>query len=240
MTGNQQIVHTPPGGNKEKKCLSCGEKLAKRQRRYCSKRCKDLLLFSLRWLKNLLLPLHTNYATFSFSDYILVTNVLPYRSNEVFSFFYQRTPGKTPAEDLKSMCIELSREWYNKNRQSRCRSLTAIHILNKGQKGAATRSMVEPVARISGASVLKQLKTLNLSFDDIRSDGSKEKLKTAYRQEALRTHPDVGGDGEKFKVIVEAYQELIEWLKHPRFTISRGVPGKWSYDGGSFKWRAPL
>ncbi|MEW6671726.1 MAG: J domain-containing protein [Thermodesulfobacteriota bacterium] len=197
-------------------------------------------MFSLRWLKNLLLALHTNYGTFSFSEYLLIINILPYRSHEVFSFFYKRTPGQTPAEDLKAMCIELSREWYNKNKESRCRSLTAIHILNKAQKGTITRNMVEPVARISGATVLKQLKTLNLSLDDVRPNGSKDKIKAAYRKEALKTHPDVGGDGEQFKIVVEAYQELIEWLKHPHFIISRGVPGKWSYDGGSFKWRAPL
>ena len=197
-------------------------------------------MFSLRWLKNLLLALHTNYGTFSFSEYLLIINVLPYRSNEVFSFFYKRTPGRTPAEDLKAMCIELSREWYHKNKQSRCRLLTAIYILNKGQKGTVSRNMVEPVARIKGAKIQKPLKILKLSIDEIHSEGSGEKTKTAYRKEALRTHPDVGGDGEKFKIVSEAYQELSEWLKHPCFIISRGLPGRWSYDGASFKWRAPL
>jgi len=197
-------------------------------------------MFSLRWLKNLLLALHTNYGTFSFSEYLLIINVLPYRSPEVFSFFYERTPGQTPAEDLKRMCIELSREWYNKNKQSRCRSLTAIHILNKGHKGTITGDMVKPVAKISGTNIQKQLRTLKLSIHDIRSDESSRKIKTAYRKEAMRTHPDVGGDGEKFKIVSEAYQELFQWLKHPRFIISRGVPGKWSYDGSSLKWRAPL
>jgi len=235
-----EIIHSRPGGAKEKRCLSCGNLLTNRRRRYCSKRCRDLLLFSLRWLKNLLLALHTNYGTFSFSEYLLIINVLPYRSHEVYSFFYKRTPGRTPADDLKAMCIELSSEWYNKNLKSRCRLLTAIHILNKGHKGSVSRNMVEPVARLKGAHIQKPLKILKLSIDEIRSEGSGDKIKTAYRKEALRTHPDVGGDGEQFKMVTEAYRELSEWLKHPCFIISRGLPEKWSYDGASFKWRAPL
>lgn len=240
MENRNEIIHSSHGSRKSRKCLSCGEALPHGKKRYCSKTCKDLLIFSLRWLKNLLIPLHTNYGTFSFSEYLLIINILPFRSHEVFSFFYKRTPGRTPAEDLKAMCIDLSREWYHKNKQSRCRLLTAIHILNKGQKGTVSDDMVRPVTKICKSTIQKQLKTLKLSIDDIRSAGSKEKLKTAYRKEALQTHPDVGGDGEQFKIVAEAYQELIEWLKHPHLIMSRGVPGKWSYDGSSFKWRAPL
>lgn len=240
MEKKHAIICCPAGSKREKRCLACGALLPSRRKRYCSKRCKDLLMFSLRWLKNLLLVLRTNYGTFSFSEYLLIINILPYRSREVYSFFYRRTPGQTPAEDLKSMCIELSREWYNKNKQSRCRPLTAIHILNQGRRGAFSTDMVRPMAKISESHIQKQLQTLKLTIHDIRSDKSREKLKSAYRKEAMRTHPDVGGNGEKFKIVSEAYQELIEWLKHPRFIITRGVPDKWSYDGSSFKWRAPL
>lgn len=240
MHNRNEIICSLSSQKIEKKCLSCGEHLSNRRRRYCSKTCKDLLLFSLRWLKNLLLALHTNYGTFSFSDYFLVINILPYRSSEVFSFFYKRTPGHTPAEDLKAMYIELSREWHEKNTESRCRTLTAIHILNKGQRGTVPKATVQPVERLSGAKIHRQLRTLKLTVEDICSDGSRGRIKSAYRREAMRTHPDVGGNGEKFKIVAESYQELIEWLKHPNFVTSRGVPGKWSYDGASFKWRAPL
>jgi len=134
----------------------------------------------------------------------------------------------------------LSRTWYHKNRQCNCRSLAAVHTLSKGKRGVVSRDLIKPISRISRASVQKQLKTLKLSVDDIRSNGSNEKLKSAYRRAALETHPDVGGDGEKFRIVSEAYQELVEWLKHPRFVMSRGVPGKWSYDSCSYRWRAPL
>ena len=240
MQNNNEIISFTQGTDKEKKCLSCGTILGKRKRRYCSKECKDLLIFALRWLKNLLLALHTNYATFSFSEFLLVVNVLPHRSNEVFSYFYKRTPGKAPAEDLKAMCIELSREWYNKNKQTKCRALASIYILNKGQRGIISKELMKPMEKKSKSNIKKQLKFLKLSIEETDSEGLKEKIKAAYRKEAMKTHPDVRGDEEKFKIISEAYQELIEWLKSPSFIIGRGVPGKWSYDGSTYKWRTPL
>ncbi|MFC1815508.1 J domain-containing protein [Thermodesulfobacteriota bacterium] len=240
MKINSEIISTAYGNGKKKKCLSCGAALDNKKKRYCSKACKDLLIFALRWLKNLLLALHTKYATFSFSEYLLIINVRPHRSNDVFSYFYKRTPGKAPAEDLKKMCIELSREWYNKNKQTNCRVLASIHILNKGQKGVISKDLIKPMVKKSKSNIKKQLISLKLSVEDIDDEGSKEKIKAAYRKEALKTHPDVGGDEEKFKSISEAYQELISWLKNPHFIIRRGVPGKWSYDGRNFKWRTPL
>lgn len=240
MENKNQIINPSADTGKRKTCLSCGAALDKRKRRYCSKRCKDLLLFALRWLKNLLLAINTNYATFSFSEKLLIVNVLPYRSNEVLSYFYKRNPGKSPADDLKSMCIELSREWYDKNKQSGCRALAAVHILNKGQKGVISEDSIRPVSKISRSNIQKQLKALKLSIRDIHSEVSKERVRAAYRKQALKTHPDVGGDGEKFKIVSESYQEIIEWLKNPHFVISHGVPGKWSYDGDSYKWKTPL
>jgi len=240
MPSKNEIIYSQAGRGRHKICLSCGAGLDKRKRRYCSKDCKDLLIFALRWLKNLLLALNTNYATFSFSEYLLVVNILPYRSEEVFSFFYQRTPGRTPAEDLKAMCIELSREWYNNNQDTNCRALASIHILKKGLTGIVAKDLVKPVTRKGGANIKRQLKALRLSLEDVESERSKEKVKAAYRKEAMKTHPDVGGDGEKFKIVSESYQELIQWLKSPSYVVTRGVPEKWSYDGQSYKWRAPL
>jgi len=138
------------------------------------------------------------------------------------------------------MCLELSRDWYNKNEQTNCRALASVHILEKGQKGVVSRDLVKPVAKKSKSGIKRQLKSLKLSIGDMDSERSMEKVKTAYRREAMRTHPDVGGDGEKFKIVSESYQELIQWLKSPVFIIGRGVPNKWSYDGTSYRWRTPL
>jgi hypothetical protein len=191
-------------------------------------------------LKNFLLALNTNYATFSFSDHLLIVNVLPYRSKDVFSFFYERKNGRPPAEDLKAMCLDLSREWYHKNQQTRCRTLASIYVLNQGEKGIISRDAIRPVTKRTRTRIQQQLNCLKLSVADVASEKSEEKVKAAYRREALKTHPDVGGDGAKFRIISNAYHELIAWLKNPSFVYERGVPDKWSYDGSSYKWRTPL
>lgn len=235
------LVHAEPINGNQKKCLACGGKLGKRRRRYCSKECKDRLVFALGWLKNFLLALNTNYATFSFSDQLLVVNVLPHRSRDVFSFFYDRKDGRTPAEDLKTMCLDLSREWYHKNQQTRCRNLASMYVLNKQKKGLISRDTIRPLIRRTRTNVQQQLKCLKLSIKDVDSDKSEERVKAAYRREAMRTHPDIeGGDGARFRIVSEAYHELITWLKKPTFICERGVPEKWSYDGAGFKWRTPL
>jgi len=240
MKNKTTISASDDSHKKKKACLSCGAVLNGRKRRYCSKNCKDKLQFALRWLKNLLLALNTKYATFSFSEYFIIINILPYRSKEVFSYFYKRTPAKTPADDLKSMYLEMSKAWYHKNVQTKCRMLASTHILNKGQTGIVHKDSIRPETKTSGSTVQRQTKLLKLSLEDIIAEKSKEKIKTAYRKEALRTHPDVGGDGEEFKIISEAYQELVQWLENPSFTIRRGLAGRWSYDGLSYQWRTPL
>lgn len=235
------LVRSDANNGARKRCLACGARLVKRQRRYCSKECKERLVFALGWLKNFLLALNTNYATFSFSDQLLIVNVLPYRSRDVFSFFYERGNGRTPAEDLKAMCLDLSREWYHKNQQTRCRSLASMYVLNKRKKGLISRDTIRPVIRKTRTTIQQQLKCLKLSVKDVDSEKSEERIKAAYRREALRTHPDVGGgDGAEFRIVTDAYHELIVWLKNPTFVCERGVPGKWSYDGAGFRWRVPL
>ena len=223
-----------------KTCVSCGMLLPKRKRRYCSKECKDRLIFALRWLKNLLLALNTNYATFSFSERFLIVNVMPFRSKDVYSFFYQRNSGRSPAEDLKTMCLDLSQEWYQKNQQTRCRPLTSLHMLNQWKKGLVTRETMRPVIKRIRTNFQQQLKCLKLSLEDVSSEKSEESVKAAYRREALKTHPDKGGDSSQFRAVSDAYQEVTAWLKNPSFVFVRGIEGKWSYDGTSCKWRTPL
>ena len=115
-----------------------------------------------------------------------------------------------------------------------------MYILDKGQKGIISKDLIKPLEKKSRSNIKKQLKCLKLRNEETDSEGLREKIRVAYRKEAMKTHPDVGGDEEKFKILSEAYQELIEWLKSPSFIIGRGVPDKWSYDGSTYKWRTPL
>jgi preprotein translocase subunit Sec63 len=45
---------------------------------------------------------------------------------------------------------------------------------------------------------------------DIKIDATPELIKKAYRQKALETHPDKGGNEEKFKKIQEVYETLSD------------------------------
>tara|TARA_R110002012_G_scaffold136456_3_gene290875 strand:- start:649 stop:1026 length:378 start_codon:yes stop_codon:yes gene_type:complete len=43
----------------------------------------------------------------------------------------------------------------------------------------------------------------------LKKSASQEDIKQAFREKALQTHPDKGGDPEEFKLVREAYEELI-------------------------------
>jgi curved DNA-binding protein CbpA len=42
----------------------------------------------------------------------------------------------------------------------------------------------------------------------VSSDASRERIKAAYRDLARKTHPDAGGDPERFAMIAEAWEVL--------------------------------
>ena len=64
-------------------------------------------------------------------------------------------------------------------------------------------------------------------------------IKSAYRRQALRHHPDHGGDSASFRRIHQAYQELVDWAESPSFVNRRGFPDKWFYDGMTNRWVQP-
>ena len=43
----------------------------------------------------------------------------------------------------------------------------------------------------------------------LKRSASQEDIKNAFREKALETHPDKGGDEEEFKIVREAYEYLI-------------------------------
>ncbi len=64
-------------------------------------------------------------------------------------------------------------------------------------------------------------------------------IKTAYRQQALKHHPDRGGDADSFRKIHQAYEELLNWAENPSFVRRRGFPDKWFYDSTTNRWVQP-
>jgi len=227
------------GGHKKKTCVSCGSQLSGRKRRYCSKECKELLVFALGWLKNLLLPLNTNYATFSFTDTVLIINILSFFSKEVSTFLYRRMPGMTPADGLKEVCKTLNREWYVKSQESRSRRAASEHLLRIGIQDLIRKDTVTPVSVSAGSMIGRKLSFFNLDLADLDGDALGQ-IKRAYRKEIKKHHPDYGGDPEDFIRISDAYRDIIDHIENPTVRVRTGLPGRWSYDGSSYKWSAPL
>ena len=227
------------GNEKDKFCISCGTKLLGRKRRYCSKECKDLLIFALSWLKNLLLALHTNYATFSFTDSHLIINILSFFSKEVSTFLYERIPGKTPAEGLKEVCKTLNKEWYEKKQASRSRRAASEHLLKIGIRDIIPKDNVTPISTSRNSKISRKLTFFNLCLLDLEKNPFKQ-IKSAYRKEVKKHHPDYGGNPKDFINISEAYKDVLYCLSHPNTRTRSGLPGKWSYDGSNYKWSAPL
>jgi DnaJ domain len=56
----------------------------------------------------------------------------------------------------------------------------------------------------------------------IDSNATLDEIKRAYRKRALSTHPDHGGDGERFRAVQRAYEKALEKrVKPARKRVSR-------------------
>jgi len=64
-------------------------------------------------------------------------------------------------------------------------------------------------------------------------------IKSAYRRQARKHHPDLGGSKIAFRQVHEAYKDLIKWAEEPSFSRRNGFPDKWFYDGFKNKWVQP-
>lgn len=222
-------------------CRSCGRPLENCKRRYCSKDCKDDFLFKLKWFNNLLRAINTKYATFMFTESVLVLNILPFRTQNVLTYFYQRKPGKKPSQDMNKMVFQLGELWWGHKEKSKSNRQASNKILEKGQKNIFHWNYIKPREIKYPANITKQLMYLKISKSELlHSCQAIDMIKTAYRQAALKHHPDTGGDSETFRKIHQAYLDLINWVNRPAYCSRKGVPGQWSYIAGKSTWISPL
>jgi hypothetical protein len=80
---------------------------------------------------------------------------------------------------------------------------------------------------------------LKLKQKDLHSPNLQQIIKRAYRSQAKTYHPDQGGDAALFRKLRDAYEQLTRWAENPTFTIRRGFPDKWLYEGGFDRWIQP-
>ena len=122
-----------PNGSKKGRCLACGATLNTARRKYCSMECRKRLHYKLEVRTGLIRALNAKYATFYFSEVMIIMDMLPYGSEQIFSFFYPRSPGSKPAEDFSRMADMLGNIWWNERKRTNKRYLASFHLLGKAQ-----------------------------------------------------------------------------------------------------------
>jgi hypothetical protein len=239
MKGSSERHIAVQKGTEKNRCLSCGTSINMGKRRYCSINCRQKLRHQLNMRTGLLKALNTRYAAFYFTETTLVLDILPYDSDEIFSFMYPRSPDKKPAADFSSMADKLGNAWWAEKRRTSRRYLASRCVLEKAFKNGISYESLRPLEIKKPAVNGKSLVYLRLCKSELESSELHSKIKSAYRKQAKQHHPDQGGDAAFFRKIHEAYEEIIHWAKNPTFVNRRGFPDKWFYDSRKNKWTQP-
>jgi hypothetical protein len=221
-------------------CLSCGEPLNSRRRKYCSVECRQRLHRRLDQRTGLLVALNARYATFYFTERLVVLDMVIGEDTAVHSFIHPRRAGGMPAEDFSRMADSLGRLWWEARHRTRRRYLASRSVLSGALRKRDGRSMVVPTMMWRASVRQTTLTCLNIDRDILAGPNLESRIKQAFRRQAMQRHPDVGGDGEGFRRLRQAYEELLDWAEAPSFILRRGFADKWFYDAGRNAWIQPL
>jgi len=220
-------------------CLSCGTTQNLGRRKYCSIECRQELRYKLNVRTGLLKALNTRYATFSFTDGLIILDILPFDSREIFSFLFPRSHRKRPAFDFSRMADQLGNDWWAEKKRTNKNYLATRHLLRHARQNNSSARSINPeeirLPLVKGTSLIR----LKLDRASLKAPELKKLIKTAFRSQAKKNHPDLGGDTAAFRKIHEAYEELIAWSEEPTFIKRRGFPDKWFYDADRNKWVQP-
>ena len=227
------------GGGAQNRCLSCGTSENMRRRKYCSIECRQQLRHNLNLRTGLLRALNTRYATFYFTEAIIILDVLPYGSAELFSYLFPRSDGGKPVDDFCKLSNILGNAWWAERNRTNKRYIATRFILEKAINKNADSAPIKPVDVKEPAKLKKSLMFLKLQKSDLNSLGLQRKIKSAFRKQAMRHHPDLGGDAAGFRKLHGAYEQIIKWSENPVFIRRRGFPDKWFYDGSTVRWVQP-
>ena len=159
-TVNNEIRFSEGAG--EKRCLSCGTSENMSRRKYCSIECRQRLRYNLNLRTGLLRALNTRYATFYFTESIIILDVLPYGSEELFSYIFPRTSGRKPVEDFCTMSNILGNAWWAEKNRTNKRYLATRLVLEKAESKNAGTAAIRPAEVKEPASVAKSLTFLRL------------------------------------------------------------------------------
>jgi hypothetical protein len=220
-------------------CLSCGTIENMGNRKYCSVECRQNLRHKLNIRTGLLKALHTRYAVFYFTDKLVIMDVTPYGTKEIFSFLYPRSPEKIPAEDFSEMADILGEAWWAEKGRTNKSYLATRCVFEKANQSCSSTNHIMPqeikIPRVKGKSLIH----LKLDRASLETTELKDIIKNAFRRQAKISHPDLGGNAAAFRKIHQAYEDLITWAESPSFIKRIGFPDKWFYEGNKNKWVQP-
>ena len=228
-----------PESGKTNMCLSCGtiEKMGKR--RYCSIDCRQRLRYKLNMRTGLLKALYIRYATFYFTKTFIIMDLLPFNCKEIYSFIFPRSAGNKPADDFSKMSDILGNAWWTERKRTNRKYLASRHVLEKANIKNAQADSVKPLEIKIPIVKEKSLIHLKIGRTELNTPQLQKLIKSAYRTQAKKHHPDLGGDTDAFRKIHQAYEELVSWAESPTFVERRGFPDKWFYDGDKNRWVQP-
>jgi hypothetical protein len=209
------------------------------RRKYCSIDCRQELRYALDIRTGLLKALNIRYATFYFTDMMILMDVLPYGSNDIFSFIYPRSNGRKPAEDYRMMSAILGNEWWAEKNRTNKHYLASRHTLNQAIRNEPKANCTVPFETKIPVVRESSLIYLKLSKSELNSPELEKIIKSAYRIQVKKHHPDIGGETDTFRKIHQAYLDLVQWAENPSYMRRRGFPDKWFYDDNKNKWIQP-
>ena len=236
-------IQKVPIPTKKNACLACGKENIGARKRYCSKACQGYIQWVLSLSKGFLRALNTRYAAFSFTRDQVVLDVFPIWSKHISRFSRTRTRGSKPAEDLKQMVLEFGRQWHEMVDNNHSMSYASLHLANQNHQKSIAPEQIKPDRECSPRLSKQEtgcLKILKLERNDLSNDGSKSRIKTAYKRMAKVHHPDAGGNEDQFKKLSNAHEQMLLWAENPQYTSRKALRDCWSYDGFTSRWSPPL
>lgn len=226
--------------DKKRICLACGGPLPPRHRRYCANECRQNLLATLNRRTGLLKALNARYATFYFTDFVIVMDMLLYDNDQIYSYMLPRSFGKKPVDDFCELSNMLGTMWWNEKNRTKKRYMASQFLLEQANKSDKPKDTVIPAALAVPNVRSSNLITLEIKATQLTFANMQTLIKQAYRRQAKKHHPDIGGNAQAFRKIKEAYECLLDWSRNPSFIRRSGFPDKWLYEGAYNRWIQPI
>jgi hypothetical protein len=236
----KQNEMTISSAKKQNRCLSCGTTKDMKNHRYCSIKCRQKLRQKLNLRSGFLQALNVRYATFYFSDTMIIMDVILHGVREIFQFTHSRVSGHKPGDDFSKMTDSLGNAWWAEEKRTNRKYLASRHVLGLATRQAVSLLSMRPRLVTIPTIGEKSLARLAIDKSQLASAELRKIIKNAYRQQAKIHHPDAGGSAVTFRQIHDAYKELLHWAENPKFIRRRGFPDKWFYDGDNKKWVQPM